>query len=476
MSSSKKRYLLSIFIAMAFWSCNEAMEENPEPDLIKAPRELMAEVNENFAGGSETVFDASVNAFGFQSPSLSGNDGLLFFVGNSLFNKNWVTAPASTTARDGLGPFFNARSCSSCHSRDGRGMQNVGDQIGRGILLRLSTPGFDFHGGPKPDPIYGKQLQDQSILSVKSQGSFNVNYEELTGQYADGQAYTLRKPSYTIKDLFYGSLDQGVLISPRVGQQIIGLGLLEAIDVQTILSFADDRDTNMDGISGKANYVWNVLENRKSLGRFGWKANEPDILQQTAGASAGDLGITNYLFPEENCITGLDCSEIPNGGLEEIDEDDLKKVALYIATLAVPARRDWNEREVLVGKYYFNEMRCNSCHIPKMVTGTHERFPFLSDQVIRPYTDLLLHDMGDGLADNRPDFMATGNEWRTQPLWGIGLIETVNGHTFYLHDGRARNLEEAILWHGGEAEASKEQFKKLEKSDREAVIKFLNSL
>lgn len=449
-----------------------------KPDDSEQPSGLTGEENEELSGGQATIFDISPNAFSFQAPGVNGQDELLFFVGNSYFNQNWVAAPASTKARDGLGPLLNARACSSCHFKDGRGSAPEtfkSEQFNNGYLVRLSVPGEDENGGPIGDPIYGGQLQDQSISSVTSEGSLSILYDEITGQYADGTPYTLRQPTIQFDNLAYGEMHSNIMTSARVAPQMIGLGLLEAISESDILTHADENDTDEDGISGRANYVWDKVNSQTSMGRFGWKANQPNLLQQTAGAFLGDMGITTYLFPDENCIN-FDCDTIPNGGDVEIDEDDLNKVVLYSSTLAVPARRNWNDQEVLEGKEIFNDLNCSACHVPKFTTSAHEKFEALSHQIIRPYTDLLLHDMGDSLSDGRPDYLATGNEWRTPPLWGIGLFQTVNGHTQYLHDGRARNLEEAILWHGGEAQNAKNEFKKLDKVDRDKLIKFLESL
>ncbi|MEM9822389.1 MAG: di-heme oxidoredictase family protein [Bacteroidota bacterium] len=475
--NNNQRYFLFLFLlSLVIWQCrpDDPNIVGQEPDSLV----LKAEEGEELSGGQATVFDVSQNAFGFQAPGLANQDQLLFFVGNSFFNQNWVTAPASTTARDGLGPFFNARSCASCHFKDGRGKPAVDEitQRGRGLLLRISVPGVTPYGGPKPEPTYGTQLQDQAIQGLDREVAFQIFYEEQPGQYPDGTPYSLRKPSYELSETFYGDLDPQTLISPRIAPQMIGLGLLEAIEEASILEHADEMDADGDGISGKPNYVYDYVHKQVSLGRFGWKANEPNLIQQTAGAFAGDLGITSHLFLEENCVDGVDCDQIPNGGDKEIDDDDLEKTVLYASSLAVPARRDWENEDILRGKFLFNRIKCAACHVPNYITGEHHRFPAFSNQAIWPYTDLLLHDMGPELADNRPEFEANGQEWRTPPLWGIGLFPTVNDHSFYLHDGRARNLEEAILWHGGEAQQSKEAFMQLGKVDREAIIQFLNSL
>ena len=452
---------LSIVVLLSFCSDNSRL--------------LLPEPGEEFSGGSGTIFDQSPNAFIFQDPGLDDQQGLFFFTGNSLFNQNWVTAPASTTARDGLGPLFNARSCSGCHFKDGRGRSPAyqGERV-HGLLLRLSI-GNDEINGPIPDPNYGGQLQDLSIPGVNTEADFVISYQEITGSYPDGERYTLRKPVYTLINLEEGPLT-ATRISPRVAPQVIGMGLLEAIEESTILQFADENDSDNDGISGRPNYVWNVETQTSTLGRFGWKANQPTVKQQVAGAFAGDMGITSSLFPENNCPPSVDCNTLPNGGEPEIVDVNLDKVTLYSSSLAVPGRRNWEDPDVLMGKALFDESGCTGCHIPVITTGIHPTFNAFSNQTIRPYTDLLLHDMGEGLADNSPDFLANGQEWRTPPLWGIGLFYIVNGHTEYLHDGRARNLEEAILWHDGEAEGAKNKFMALNKRQRDQLIQFLNTL
>ena len=437
----------------------------------------LLEKGEEFSGGAATVFDESVNAFGNPAPNLLGDGDLLFITGNSFFNRNWVTSPASTEDLDGLGPLFNSRSCSGCHFKDGKGRPPAPGEPLVSMLFRLSKPGKSVHGGPVADPNYGLQLADRAILGVPREGTVNITYEEIPGKFADGQSYSLRKPHYEFTELGYGPLEEDVLFSPRVAPHMVGLGLLEAIDEATILGFEDPQDTNGDGISGRANSVWDAAANKVSIGRFGWKANQPNLRQQTAGAFVGDIGITSSLFPQENCSSNqTDCQNAFNEGKPELKESIFDKVTFYSSTLAVPKRRLWDDPVVLRGKQLFFESNCTGCHIPKVTTGNSGNIPEFYQQQIRPYTDLLLHDMGDALSDGRPDFEASGNEWRTPPLWGIGLIETVNGHTNFLHDGRARNLEEAVLWHGGEAENSKQAYLNLNKADREALIKFLESL
>ncbi|MBC7449737.1 MAG: c-type cytochrome [Hymenobacteraceae bacterium] len=455
----------------------------PDADVTNALT-FVNDADEQFSGGTTTLFDATENAFNHAVPGLSTAGEDRFVTGNSLFRNNWVTAPASTTARDGLGPMFNAASCSSCHALDGRGRPPVAGEVGLGsMLVRLSLPGQDAHGGPLPDPAYGEQLSNHGIAGVAAEGEVEITYAEEAGSYPDGVAYSLRRPTYSFQNLAYGPLGAGVLTSPRVAPQLPGLGLLEALPEATIVALADPADLNGDGISGRPNYVWDTQSQRRTLGRFGWKANQPNIKQQTAGAFVGDMGITSTLFRAENCTSPQqDCQRAPSGNTSstepyELSDVNLGRVAYYSATLAVPGRRQWQDPAVVRGKQLFVQaLNCGGCHRPKLQTGESAIDPTLSRQTIRPYTDLLLHDMGAGLADGRPDFEATGTEWRTPPLWGIGLFRAVNRHTFYLHDGRARSLEEAVLWHGGEAQRSRDAFVRLPQEDRAAVLKFLNSL
>jgi len=462
---------LLLLVVALFAACADAAPTvTPEPTPI--PVILVAE-----SGGDTTAFTTTRNAFGLSARNLDTLERRTFAVGNSFFRQNWVTAPASTEARDGLGPTFNALSCSSCHLLDGRGKPPDGPDDGeRGLLLRLSIPGADSQGGPLPEPVYGGQLQDRAIVGVPIEGEFLIVYQEMPGVFADGEPYSLRRPTYQFRELAFGAMNPETLVSPRVAPAVVGMGLLEAIPEADILSAADPDDADGDGISGRVNMVWDERKGATSLGRFGWKANVPTVEQQTAGAFLGDLGVTSELFPEENCTAPQeDCMAAPNGGRPEIGEKRLADVVFYMQTLAVPAMRDISDPQVQKGSQIFIQAGCAVCHTPQHTTGQHE-IEALSNQTIYPYTDLLLHDMGAELADGRPDFDANGQEWRTPPLWGIGLVKTVNGHTMFLHDGRARNLTEAILWHGGEGAAARDAFKALTKEEREALIRFLNSL
>ena len=244
-----------------------------------------------------------------------------------------------------------------------------------------------------------------------------------------------------------------------------------------ILALEDKDDHDGDGISGRANYVWDRAKNEHSLGRFGWKANVATLEQQNAGAFLGDMGLTSKFFKSQNCKPqDKDCLNAPAMDDLEVSDKNLKRMTTYVRLLAVPQQRNSESPAVQRGHQIFHQLECQNCHTQSFTTAEVEGFPELSGQEIHPFTDLLLHDMGEGLSDGRPDFEANGREWRTPPLWGIGLIKTVNGHTRFLHDGRARNIEEAILWHGGEAEASKDSYLQLSKKEREDLLQFLESL
>ena len=267
------------------------------------------------------------------------------------------------------------------------------------------------------------------------------------------------------------------MTSPRVAPQTIGMGFISALPDSEILKFADEFDEDGNGISGRPNYVWNYETNKKDLGKYGWKANAPTLNTQIASAFHGDMGLTNPIFPNEDCPdVQVACDQAPNGGNPEVTAKQLERVRFYQASLSVPNRRNVKNESVLKGKVLFSKLNCISCHQINQVTGNFTVNPLLENIKIKPYSDFLLHDMGEALADNRPDYEANGREWRTQPLWGIGLVSKVNNHTYFLHDGRARNIEEAILWHGGEAEPSRESFKRLPKNQRNQLLAFINSL
>lgn len=437
-----------------------------EPDT-----EVSTSYSEWLSGGSQTIFDNGAGAFSSAFPSMSEAHEAVHEVGDVAFEQTFVTAPAPINP--GLGPIFNNVSCTSCHINDGRGKPPLGSEQISSLLIRLSIPGQEEHGGPNPVPGFGVQLQQRNIYGKTAEAQVLISYTEKLYTFADGETYSLRFPKYELQNP-YVALPAGLMISPRIAPPVFGLGLLQAIDESDILSLADPDDQNDDGISGKANMVWNVVEGKKTLGRFGWKASNPTVLQQSAGAYNEDMGITSFVFPKES---SWDQPQY-DGLLDEYEVSDsiLHSVEFYVRTLAVPSRRAADNTVVLTGKQIFMDAKCSACHVPRQRTTTDVAFKEVSNQVIYPYTDLLLHDMGPDLADNRPDFEANGREWRTSPLWGIGLTRIVNGHQNFLHDGRARTLIEAIMWHGGEAEQSKDYVNTLSHQDRDALIKFIESL
>ena len=436
------------------------------------------EPGEWLPGGDTTnTLLLGINAFSRHVENITLEHERMFFSGNALFNEPWVEAPASTGNRDGLGPLFNARSCSACHARDGRGLPpDSPDASFLGLLVRVSVPGEDVHGGPLADARYGGQLQPFALPNVPVEAALRVLYTEVPGQYDDGTPYTLLEPTYAIDSLGYGEPEEPLLLSPRIAPQVIGLALLEAIPTERLEALADADDDDNDGISGRLNYVWDEEAQAMAVGRFGWKSEQPTVRQQTAGAFLGDMGITTPVFPEQNCTASQpECAAAIAGGEPEIDDRLFDRVVLYSSLLAVPVRRDWEDTEVRRGKQLFADAGCIGCHVSRHETGPHA-FEEVADQVIWPYTDLLLHDMGPALSDGRPVYSAGPSEWRTPPLWGVGLFTTVNGDSRLMHDGRARGVAEAILWHGGEADASRAAFTAMSATERAALVRFVESL
>lgn len=425
-----------------------------------------------YSGGATTVFLATGASFSTPAPNLSIESEELHFKGDLAFEQAFVNAPAPVAS--GLGPVFNNISCSNCHAGDGRGRPPEAGQPFSSILMRISIPGTDAHGGPMYASGFGKQLQQRGVIGKAAEVSIHTSFQEISGTYEDGTPYSLRKPIFAITNS-YIPLPPDAMYSTRIAPAVFGLGLLEAIPESTLRSLADEADANGDGISGKANYVYDPESGTIMIGRFGWKANNPTLYAQTAGAYNEDMGVTSSLLKVESCHgqPQADTSLVDD---PEIDDEVLKATTFYVRTLAVPARRKIGDELTRTGEKIFVEAKCASCHVQKIQTGYLKDVPEVSYQTIRPYSDLLLHDMGEGLSDGRPDYLASGTEWRTPPLWGIGLTKLVSGFTYFLHDGRARTLEEAILWHGGEAEPSREHFRKLPKADRDALIAFLQSL
>ncbi|SFE29551.1 di-heme oxidoreductase family protein [Roseivivax sediminis] len=472
-------------------------EEQTRIDAVTATPgsfDAAEQFEENPAGAATVRARTTADAFSQASGNIPFERELDFKVGNGLFKKLWVSAPASTKASDGLGPLYNARSCQRCHLKDGRG--RLPESGGDGFFLRVSVP----HEGPAetaiqryldkigddtprtaPHPVYGSQLQDKAVAGFPAEAQFVISYEEREVGLSDGETATLRVPTYAIEAPGYGEPEE-IQTSPRLAPQMIGLGLLEAIPAADILAWADPDDADGDGISGRAQIVWSVEYDRPMLGRFGWKGGNPTVREQTASAFAGDIGISSPLFKDGfgECMATQDaCINAPHGGegeAPEIGAEGLDLVTFYARNLAVPARRDVDNPEVLRGKQVFHDTGCANCHRAKYVTHRLKDQPEQSFQLIWPMTDLLLHDMGEGLADHRPEARATGREWRTPPLWGIGMTSRVSGEERYLHDGRARSLLEAVLWHGGEAEAARSRVETMPKADRDALIRYLESL
>ena len=395
----------------------------------------------------------------------------------------------------------------------------------------------------RPDDPDGQPRLHGSLNGGPALGEARVRiiYEPVNGSYPDGTTYELLQPVYRLSELSYGPMAENIRFSPRVAPGLYGNGLLGAIDAQAIQAGADPDDADGDGISGRANIVPDPVTGQDQLGRFGHKADSASVLSQSARAYRNDMGLTNRFQPEESCTPTqtacLAAAELEQPAAHEpegvdIADLDLAQVEFYARTLAVPQRRGWdaaNQRwsdDIQRGREQFFNIGCTGCHTPRWQTGTAAgsvlgdaslltsltqpapAIAALSGQVIWPYTDMLTHDMGGsctverrtaagdactddtagcmieqrctGLADGVLEHQASGSEWRTAPLWGIGLVQTVNPAAGFLHDGRARTLEEAVLWHGesaqSEAAAATEQFKNLPARDRAAIMSFLESM
>lgn len=437
------------------------------------------------SGGQSSIDRADQNAFSLASPALSLQQRHDFYSGSDLFRSPWVIAPASNRSRDGLGPLSNANGCRDCHTLDGRGhLPTHPDDNNVSLLLRVSLrPETDVQWqqvreqGVIPHPQYGAQIQDFANPGLVPEAHYRLRYETTHVTLADGEVVTLSRPLPEWVETAYGEPAANVNWSLRLAPAIVGLGLLDILDDEQIAAFADPDDRDGDGISGRPNRVRQAGSDGLVNGRYGWKAEQPSLRQQNAAAFLGDLGITSPLFPEENCTpAATQCRQAPTGGSPELSDTQLNQITFYTANLAVPQRRNVRDPQVKQGEALFTEAGCAGCHRVAFVTPKVVRQPQLSGQTIHPYTDLLLHDMGEGLADHRPVFSASGSEWRTPPLWGIGLTATVTGQEHYLHDGRARNLLEAILWHDGEARASKAFVVSASREQRAALVAFLQSL
>ncbi|MFT5706847.1 MAG: CxxC motif-containing protein (DUF1111 family), partial [Oceanospirillaceae bacterium] len=391
------------------------------------------EQNEHLSAGSSSSSKRGSTAFLQPSAALSFENRLNFKIGESIFSKLWVFSPSSTQASDGLGPLHNARSCIGCHTRGGRGHVPKGNwpaDNAISMLMRLSIEARtdaekallkSGKVGVIAEPTYGTQLQDFAMQGLAAEGRININYSQKIVKLKGGTKVMLRKPSYSVTDLKYGPLDPSTKISVRIANPMLGLGFLEAIDERDILALADPNDENNDGISGRVNMVWQVATKSIVLGRFGWKAGSPSLAQQNSGAFATDMGLSTTLFPnayQGDCSAAqTECLAAPDGrsahlqGLEVASKMS-QMLAIFVRNISVPERADVKSPQVLAGKALFNSTGCSGCHQSKFITSSRAAKGQAS-QLIWPYTDLLLHDMGPALADNRSEFQATGNEWRT---------------------------------------------------------------
>jgi CxxC motif-containing protein (DUF1111 family) len=447
------------------------------------------------SGGEFTVADESETAYSHPVPQLDAQHAESFALGHQMFTTRWAFFWFENAAF-GRGPISNAQACTTCHTNNGRGLVSGTPRLASNgaqgeardhhitvpfepapnLVVRISVKGEGPHGGPRPHAHYGDQLQIFGVKGVvPAEGEFSVQWRESVAVLADGEQVRLRTPVLRIANLGYGPLGDDTLTALRLAPPLVGLGLLEAVPEETILAFA--ARTPIAGIRGRTNRVWDESQGKIVLGRFGLKANHGSLREQVAAAFINDIGLSSPVYPEQNCTAvQKTCQEQMVAGQPEITPLRLAGTELYVRALQVPARRNSEDPEVLGGEELFAKAHCAVCHMPELKTGASPLLPQLAGQTIHPYTDLLLHDMGEGLSDGRPDFLASGSEWRTPPLWGIGLSKTVNGAGAFLHDGRARDFTEAILWHGGEALASREAFREMPRSDRAALIAFLQSL
>jgi CxxC motif-containing protein (DUF1111 family) len=413
-------------------------------------------------GGDTTVRDRTSGAYSLPAPNLDDVSLALHLEGDADFEAAFVTAPAPVNA--GLGPLYNHTSCVGCHLRDGRGLPLLGVGSTSQALVRVSLASGvpTVPGGPVPVPGLGTQLQDHAIFGVVPEVEVELRWDEEPGRYDDGEPYSLRRPRLQIvRGDDRSPLPADVLTSLRIAPPMFGRGLLAAVAEDTLRALADPDDVDGDGIKGQLNQPWDGPAGRPGAGRFGHKANTATLEEQVAAAYANDMGVSNPTFRD-------------GAAAPDIDADTLAAVTMYSATLAVPARAPATLASRR-GEDHFAALGCAGCHIPTLVTGEHE-VAALANQEIWPYSDLLLHDLGDELADHRPDFAASGAHWRTAPLWGLGLVQTVTPGAGYLHDGRARTVAEAILWHGGEAAASRDAFRAASRRVRDDLLAFLSIL
>jgi len=448
------------------------------------------------AAADDTALPVAPNAVYLQPMAgLSADELRQFRSGETMFRTVWLIFPAMPVQNNwqymrprggyawGLGPTYIANACMACHVQGGSG--KTSDKPGASVfqqLLRISIPGTNPHGGPNPHPVYGDQLQVFDVISAdrrqarEGEADVLVDWQPEVVTLADGSRVELRRPQIRITGLSFGPLGPDVMTSLRNTPAIFGLGYLESVSEEDILALAEAQKAQ--GLNGRPNYVNDDSTGRKRLGRFGWKANQPSISQQVAAAHLGDMGITSSLYPDDDC-TGVQVQCLNFGykkGKPELTDAAWRAVNHFMAATEAPGPRRGDDAQLRRGGQLFREMACAVCHVPEMKAGRYAPLPVLEGERFQAYTDLLLHDMGEALADGRPDFLAGGRDWRTAPLWGIGVSARVNGSTDLLHDGRARNVTEAILWHGGEAQRARDAFARLDSKQRAALIAFVHSL
>jgi CxxC motif-containing protein (DUF1111 family) len=368
----------------------------------------------------------------------------------------------------GLGPHFIHESCGACHIQNGKGPVRINRGRKSAMVIKLGHRGVTETGAPRQISGFEEQMKVQFTRQQRQNRALRfrrlprLRWRSLIGTYPDGTSFSLRRPNLRFR--LKGIPKQDTVFSLRMSPGLVGLGLLEAIPEEQILAWSDPEDVNGDGISGVPQYVPNRATGNFELGRFGARGSHPTLQQQTAAAAFHDIGLTNTLFPDAN-------------GSIELEDDDLETLTLYQALGGVPPARDQEEPTVIAGKYLFQTAGCHDCHKMTVTTSEDYHIEPLQGQTIHPFTDLLLHDMGEDLADERAEFSASGREWRTSPLWGLGHLEAISFiEQRYLHDGRARSLEEAILWHGGEAAGSRSTFMNFSAEERTQLIAFLRSL
>jgi CxxC motif-containing protein (DUF1111 family) len=484
-----KKYFISIFIVAAFIFILVSCKKNTVAGDASLPGAAVFQLS----AGSETIFDESASAFGDDFPSISPGLEDVHDNGEVVFNEIFTPPTGSPNAYyTGLGPIFNNNSCNACHAGVGEGNPPAGGgSVLTSMLFRLSSSNSTTTG-PVGVAGFGGQLQNNAISGVQPEGTVNITYTLANYTFADGTPYQLQIPTYSVTST-YIPFPAGSLISPRTAPRLVGLGFLEVIPESMVLSHAGSIPNPTIGdtsqINGQPNYVTDFTTNTTQLGRFGWKCEQPSLKQQLCGAYKEDMGVTNSVFPVESSYGQSQYATYTGDPSPELPDSELYANVEYVQTLAVPAFRNGNNPQVIRGSQIFNSAgaQCASCHIPTMTTpltntyidpqpAGYDPSSLLTNTVIHPYTDMLLHNMGKGLADNRPTYQANGYQFRTPPLWGIGLVPIVCPQGQYLHDGRARTLLEAIMWHGGEATAAREYVNNLSSSDRAALVAFLQSL